>query len=148
MFVRMSSVRRMSHCHKSLSTLLKTILHQSSVRSLVVVQLSFPLVSDSRLFAGSLRRITRRMWRPWTRRRLTWRRPSPPAPTSTPSLWRPSRRRRCYWWSISLISTSRLRKQVRQPRGNVPFLDQIIRLYMKRKSWQRMIFMRMMRQLI
>ena len=46
------------------------------------------------------------------------------------------------------ISTEETGETLRQPRGNVPFWDKIIRLNMKRKSWQRMIFMRMMRQLI
>ena len=46
------------------------------------------------------------------------------------------------------ISTEETGETLRQPRGNVPFLDKIIRLHMKRKSWQRMIIMRMMRQLI
>ena len=125
MFVR--SVRKMIYDSNVIVTShsccqVKSRLSQLSVRTLVVIKLvtsSEPL-SDSDLFVGSPRRITRRTWRPWTRRPPTWRRLSPPAPTSTPSWWRPSRRRRCYWWSTSPTSTSPRRQRVRQ-KHKVPF---------------------------
>ena len=100
-----------------LSRLFKTLFSQLSVRILVVILMgesSPEPLSDLRLFAESPRRITRPTWRPWTRRRPTWRRPSPPALTSTPSWWRPSRRRRCCWWSTSPTSTSPQSQKVKK----------------------------------